>query len=443
MPDGIGRPLYAPEGGAHKAHKAQDPHLRPDLNVDVVGVDEGGSGVVEVQQLHVALDGGGAQARAGEGAAGDNLQPRLEQGKAAVGGGVGGVENGEDAVPDAAREEGHRQKAQGEEEGQQLGLPEENHHHHGAGDADPGGAAVGHAQGGGAQDKGCGGRQLGNKMLGAQNQGQGERQKENQHLGKGVGVVEKGEDPAGHVGVQVHVHIGLVDLQAGEALENGVQGGDGHAAGGPRRQALELLRGAQGADGYQHAEGGGNVVNEEPGGGVPGQGEDHAQDHRPKEEGGEEADGLHVQPPVSPAHGPGVEQEQEKQEGYEGVGVVPVLVGDDPKEENQPALGHGGFIPQAEGQLGEEAGFKGPLQKQVELAEQTARQVHQAAEKLAGLAVRPGAGSGPLPAQGAENGAFLHLAAAPGPQPDGQAVQGAVLIGGQEQGQKMAEIAFF
>ena len=397
--------------------------------------------MVEVQQLHVTLDGGGAQARAGEGAAGDDLQPRFEQGEAAVGGGVGGVENGEDAVPDAARQEGHRQKAQGEEEGQQLGLPEENHHHHGAGDADPGGAAVGHAQGGGAQDKGRGGRQLGNKMFGAQNQGQGEGQKEDQHLGEGVGIVEEGEDPAGHVGVQVHVHIGLVDLQAGETLEDGVQGGHRHAAGGPCRQALELLRGAQGADRHHHAEGGGNMVDEETGGGVPGQGKDHAQHHGPEEEGWEETHGLHIQAAVPPSHGPGVEQEQKEEERHEGVCIVPVLVGNNPEQEDQPALGHGGLIPQAEGQAGKKAGFKGPLQEEVKAPQQAARQVYQPAQRLAGPAVRPGAGHGPLPAQGAEDGAFVNLPGTPGTNADGQAVEPAVLIGGQEEEQQVVQAA--
>ncbi len=132
---------------------------------------------------------------------------------------------------------------------------------------------------------------------------------------------------------------------------------------------------------------------------------------------------------------------RKQEKGHEGIGVVPVFVGDDPKEEDQPALGHGGLVPQAEGQLGEKAGFKGPLQEQIEFAEQTARKVCQPGQELTGQTVRPGAGRGPLPAQGAEKGAFVNLAIAPGPDADRQAMEAAVLIGGQEKQKDVVKTA--
>lgn len=151
------------------------------------------------------------------------------------------IEDRQDPVPDGVRQERDHHHAQHREGGDQLGLPQKHQHHHGTGHANPAGPGVGHAQSQHTHGKHAAGRHAGDAPLGAEDQRQYQGQQEDQHLCKGVGVVEIGLHPAGHTGVDLQVHIGLVDLHALDPLVHTVQRGHQHTDPTAGGQPLQIL----------------------------------------------------------------------------------------------------------------------------------------------------------------------------------------------------------
>ena len=197
---------------------------------------------------------------------------------------------------------------------------------------------------------------------GAEDQRNHQGQEQQQHLAEGVGVVKKGLHPSGHPGVDLQIHIGAVDLHPLDALIHAVQGGHQHAYRAAGGQPFQILRAADGADRHQHAESGGDMVEQKPQGQGGRVGEGCAQEGRAEQNHRVKAHRRHVQPEVRVAHGPGVEQHQQQGEAHEAVRVVPVGEGDDPQQHDEPGLGHGGLMTHGEGQPGEEAVLKGQRQ---------------------------------------------------------------------------------
>ncbi|CAN4049566.1 DUF1599 domain-containing protein, partial [Dysosmobacter welbionis] len=111
------------------------------------------------------------------------------------------------------------------------------------------------------------GRHAGDAPLGAEDQRQYQGQQEDQHLCKGVGVVEIGLHPAGHTGVDLQVHIGLVDLHALDPLVHTVQRGHQHTDPTAGGQPLQILCAPDSADRHQHAQRCGDMVEQEAEGG--------------------------------------------------------------------------------------------------------------------------------------------------------------------------------
>ena len=175
------------------------------------------------------------------------------------------------------------------------------------------------------------------------------------------------------------------------------------------------------------------MVHKKPRGQNPHMGEDHGQNHGAEDHQGIEADVRQIQPPGMTVHGSRVEQQQQEPKGHQTISVVPVIVRNDPKEEDQPGQSGGGRIPEGEGQPRKKTILQGRLQKPVKPPKNSRGQVDNHIKQAAEKTVWPAPGHDALPAKGLEDGAFVDLAAAPGAAPDGQPVEPAVLIGGQEE----------
>ena len=122
----------------------------------------------------------------------DDLDGCLIQRHTTGSGRIREVADGEDPVPDGLRQERHRHATQHNESRDQLRLPQEDHHHHGTGKTHPAGAGIGHSQRHNTQCKNARRSSLHQQGSGTQHQRQYQRQQQNQHLRKGIGVIEKG-----------------------------------------------------------------------------------------------------------------------------------------------------------------------------------------------------------------------------------------------------------
>ena len=440
----MGGPLDVPQHGTDETHNAKQSSLDPHLQEEVVGVDKGGLAVVEVHILDERLGCSGTETRSGDGGFLDNVQRRLVQGHAAGCGRIVGVGDGQNAVPDGGGNARYTQHTHHREGRDELRPPQEHQHHHGTRDAHPAGPGIGHAQGHHAHHEHTAGRQPGNGPFGAQEQRQRQGQQQNQHLGKGIGVVKKGLHAARHPGIDLQIHIGGIDLHALNALPDTVQRGHQYTHRTAGGQALQFLTGANGADGDQHAEGRGNVVNQKAQGQRRRIGKRHRQEHGAEEHQRIKAHGPQVQPEVlSPMHGTGVEQHQQQRKAHQAVCVVPPLEWDDPQQHDEPGLGDRGLIPQAEGQACKKAVLKCPGQGTIQQMQKAGREIHKRCQDAAEQAIRPSPGHGALPAQNAKDCAAIDLPVAPGAADHQAAVDGARLISRQQPKPKLVNKALF
>ena len=415
VPNLAGGVLDVPEHGGEEAHETQRAGLHPQLQIDVVGVDVGRVGVVEVVVRDELLHRGGSKARAGDGRGPHHADGRLVEGHPARGGGVRGVGDGQDPVPDGGRQQRDTADARRHEEREVPGLPEEHEDHRRAGDAHPAGPGIGHAQGREAHGEGPRRGQTGPPAFGADGQRHQQRQQQDQHLGEGVGVIEDGHDPPGHALVDGGVHVGLVDLHALDPLIDTVEGRHQHheAAGGG--QALEVRRDPDGADRTQQAERRADVVEEEAPGDAGIVGERHRKTDGGEEQHRVEAHGPDVQPLLFP-HAPQEDAQQEQHPRQELIGVVPPGKGDDPEGHPQPGLGDGPLPADLKGEIREKTAVKGRLPAKVDPVAEPHREVHHRADGPAEEALLPGPGHLPLPAEDPEDGGLVHLGVEPADQ---------------------------
>ena len=431
--DRMGSALDVPQHGGHKAHKTQQAGLDPDLQEEVMGMDKGRLGMVKVHILDEFLGRRRAQTSAGDRRFLNHCEGRLIQGEAACGGSIIGVCDGQDSVPDGGRDKRHRHNAQNDEGRDQLRLPQEHHDHHSAGKAHPAGAGISHGQRRAAYQEGSGGYQLCQRTLGAEDQRQGQGQEHDKDFREGIGVIEEGIDAAGHTGVDLHIHKGLVDLHALNTLVDAVQARHQHAHGTAGHKTLQIVTGADSTDGHQHTERRRDVINQEAEGQGRRVGEQDCQEHGAEQYQRIESDAPQIQTELlSPVHGAGMEQHQQHTEAHEAVSIVPALKGNDPQQHDEPGLGDGRLVTHPEGQTGEETVLKGHPQRAVELMEQVARQIHQPGEQAAQQAVRPRFGNFTFPADHAQQTAAVNLAVAPGADGIDGTAEAAVQIGGRQ-----------
>ena len=88
MADLPGGGFDVPEHGGKEAQETQDASLHPQLQINVVGVDIGRVGVVEVVVRNELLHRGGAKARSGDRRGPHHADGGLVEGHAAGSGGV-------------------------------------------------------------------------------------------------------------------------------------------------------------------------------------------------------------------------------------------------------------------------------------------------------------------------------------------------------------------
>ena len=225
--------------------------------------------------------------------------------------------------------------------------------------------------------------------------GHGDQQKQN--LGKGIGVFIKAPDAAGHPLVQVHVHVGGVDLHPLNSLVQPRQGHHQESQGGKSHEPGQMPPGLHRTDNDHHTEHARHVVEQKAGGqgGVGRQGPGH-QDHRPKGHNPGPQKGQ-IQPEVPLPHARGHRQKEAEEKPGEAVRVVPVFERDHHDHQHQPGHRQGGLLHHREHDPGGHTVLKCLPAGAIQLLQQDGGNTEQEGQNPAQAAVLPGLGQTALP----------------------------------------------
>lgn len=192
-------------------------------------------------------------------------------------------------------------------------------------------------------------------------------------LGKVVGVVKEGVDPARHALIEVHILLGSHDIHADIALIAAVEGGHREAQHRQGHHELELLILAHHADHQQHQQKAGQVEGEEAQGEAGGQGARQGDTDKGHIERHIGPQGVQLQPVFGAR---GTAHHKKSGEGYrphQAVDVVPHSVGSHEHDHHEQSQEEEGGPAQRPYQAAEQTGVPHPFSRPVDGLEKGAR----------------------------------------------------------------------